>query len=311
MYLSIVIPVKDEVGSLETLHMEIQKSLKKLNLEDYEIIFIDDGSKDSSWEIIEKLSNVNNKVKGYKLAKNYGKSIALDFSFRKAKGEFLITMDADLQDDPEEIGNLLTQLKTSDCVIGWKKIRHDPLVKTVPSKIFNFTCRKIFNLDIHDMNCGLKGFKRKAYEKLMIYGDLHRFIPVIVNDNGFSVSEIIVNHRKRMFGKSKFGAERIIGGFIDFITIALTRKYQQRANHFLGAIGIFLILIGSITNIFLIFIGFFISGAIVARPLFFFSILMIIVGIQILSIGIIAEMLLKSNQEKKDVIGEVNHEETK
>ena len=311
MYLSIVIPVKDEVGSLETLHMEIQKSLKKLNLEDYEIIFIDDGSKDSSWEIIEKLSNVNNKVKGYKLAKNYGKSIALDFSFRKAKGEFLITMDADLQDDPDEIGNLLNELKKSDCVIGWKKIRHDPLVKTIPSKIFNFTCRKIFNLNIHDMNCGLKGFKKKVYAKLVIYGELHRFLPVIVNDNGFSVSEIIINHRKRMFGKSKFGAERIMRGFIDFLTISFTRKFHQRPNHFFGAIGVFLILVGGLTNLYLVFIWLFDFGAIGTRPLLFFSILMIIVGIQILSIGIIAEMLLKVNQEKKSFIEEIDHDETK
>ena len=311
MYLSIVIPVKDEVSSLDALHVEIQKSLKKLNLEDYEIIFIDDGSKDGSWEIIEKLSKVNNKVKGYKLIKNYGKSIALDFSFRKAEGEFLITMDADLQDDPEEIGNLLKELEKSDCVIGWKKIRHDPLVKTIPSKLFNFTCRKIFNLDIHDMNCGLKGFKKKVYDKLIIYGELHRFIPVIVNDNGFSVSEIIVNHRKRMFGKSKFGAERIMRGFIDFLTISFTRKFHQRSNHFFGTIGIFLILVGGLTNLYLVFLWLFNFGAIGTRPLLFFSILMIIVGIQILSIGIIAEMLLKVNQEKKDITNEVEHQKTK
>ena len=311
MYLSIIIPVKDEVSSLEILHAEIQKSLQKLNLDDYEILFIDDGSKDGSWEIIEKLSKINNKIKGYKFAKNFGKSIALDFSFRKAKGEFLITRDADLQDDPDEIGNLLNELKKSDCVIGWKKIRHDPLVKTIPSKIFNFTCRKIFNLNIHDMNCGLKGFKKKVYAKLVIYGELHRFLPVIVNDNGFSVSEIIINHRKRMFGKSKFGAERIMRGFIDFLTISFTRKFHQRPNHFFGAIGVFLILVGGLTNLYLVFIWLFDFGAIGTRPLLFFSILMIIVGIQILSIGIIAEMLLKVNQEKKSFIEEIDHDETK
>jgi glycosyltransferase involved in cell wall biosynthesis len=310
MYLSIIIPVKDEEKSLEPLHNEILESLKKLELDDYEILFIDDGSKDESWNVIDKISKINSKVKGYKLIKNYGKSIALDFSFRKAKGDFLITMDADLQDDPEEIGNLLNQLNKSDCVIGWKKIRHDPLVKTIPSKIFNFVCRKIFKLDIHDINCGLKGFKKKVYEKLVIYGELHRFIPIIVNDNGFSVSEIIVNHRQRKFGKSKFGVERIMRGLIDFLTISFTRKFHQRPNHFFGTIGLFLITIGGLMNLYLIFLWLFNLGPIGGRPLLFFSILMIIVGIQILSIGIIAEMILKVNQEKKNNIDEIDHKET-
>ncbi len=299
MNLTIVIPIFNEEKSIKVLYDQILETLNKSSMEDYEIFLVDDGSTDESWSKIEDICKIDKKVKGIKFKKNYGKSVVLNFCFRKAESDFLITLDADLQDDPKEIPNILNLLKDKDCVIGWKKKRLDPLIKTIPSKFFNFCNRKIFGLNLHDMNCGFKGYKKEAYKKLYVYGELHRFIPIILHDKGFSISEIVVNHRKREFGKSKYGFERFLRGFLDFLTIAFTTKFSQRPNHFFGGFGVTMLFSGILIFLYLL-ITYLIDKSLIVRPLLFVSISMIIVGIQILSLGIISEIILKSSHENKD-----------
>jgi glycosyltransferase involved in cell wall biosynthesis len=301
MNITIVIPIKNEVDSIKILYDEILNVMSKIENINYEIFLVDDGSDDGSWDIVENICLKDKKVKGFKFTKNYGKSLALNFCFRKAESDILITMDADLQDDPAEIPNILKSLNdsNSDCVVGWKKTRHDPLTKTIPSKFFNFCNRKLFKINLHDINCGFKAYKKVVYKKLFVYGELHRYIPILVHDQGFKVSEIVINHRKRVHGVSKYGFERFMRGFLDFLTVAFTTKFYQRPNHLFGGFGICSILLGTLIFMYLL-VNYFFDQSSIVRPLLFLSISMIIVGIQVLSLGIISEILIKSSNKEKN-----------
>ena len=288
------------------LYNEIKESINsKLS---YEIIFIDDGSTDHSSNKIKDIISNDNQVTLISLKKNHGKSNALNLGFKHADGDAIITMDADLQDDPKEINNLLLKLDEGwDVVSGWKKRRNDPISKTVPSKIFNAVVRWMSGLKIHDFNCGLKAYKSKVIKSLNIYGGLHRFIPYLVISKGFSVTEVAVNHRSREFGNSKYGGSRMFKGFFDFLSVLFITKYSKRPLHIFGFIGFLLFISGLIINIILsyqwILNKYYLDLPYsIDRPLLFLGVLLIIIGIQIFSIGFIAELIVSylSKYEKID-----------
>ena len=288
------------------LYNEIKESINsKLS---YEIIFIDDGSTDHSSNKIKDIISNDNQVTLISLKKNHGKSNALNLGFKHADGDAIITMDADLQDDPKEINNLLLKLDEGwDVVSGWKKSRNDPISKTIPSKIFNTVVRWMSGLKIHDFNCGLKAYKSKVIKSLNIYGGLHRFIPYLVISKGFSVTEVAVNHRSREFGNSKYGGSRMFKGFFDFLSVLFITKYSKRPLHIFGFIGFLLFISGLIINIILsyqwILNKYYLDLPYsIDRPLLFLGVLLIIIGIQIFSIGFIAELIVSylSKYEKID-----------
>ena len=288
------------------LYNEIKESINS-NLS-YEIIFIDDGSTDQSSNKIKDIVSKDNQVTLISLKKNYGKSNALNLGFKHAGGDAVVTMDADLQDDPKEINNLLLKLNEGwDVVSGWKKRRNDPISKTFPSKIFNAVVRWMSGLKIHDFNCGLKAYKSKVIKSLNIYGGLHRFIPYLVISKGFSVTEVAVNHRSREFGNSKYGGSRMFKGFFDFLSVLFITKYSKRPLHIFGFIGFLLFIAGLIINIILsyqwILNKYYLDLPYsIDRPLLFLGVLLIIIGIQIFSIGFIAELIVSylSKDEKID-----------
>ena len=299
--ISIVIPVYNESDSIEKLYHEINENIHSEY--DYEIIFINDGSIDDSKEKIIQLINSNPKVRLIDFYKNRGKSIALNEGFKMSSGDIIITLDADLQDDPKEIDNFINKLNQGyGLVSGWKKNRLDPISKRLPSKIFNFILSFISGIKIHDFNCGFKAYTRDAIKTMKIYGGLHRFIPIVVKNNGFDVSEIIVNHRKREFGKSKYSSSRIFHGFFDFITLLFFNKYLTRPLHFFGIIGLLLLLSGLAINVYLTvnwFNGIWITPY--KNPLFFLGLLLVIIGVQFFSIGLIGELVVKLTR-KNDTI---------
>ena len=291
--ISILIPVFNEQDSINQLYNELLANIDKKYI--YEIIFVNDGSVDQSKNKILEIIKNNQYVKLIDFYKNRGKSIALNEGFKSVSGGIIITLDADLQDDPKEIDRFIAKINEGYGMIsGWKKNRLDPLSKTFPSKIFNCILRFISKIDIHDFNCGYKAFKVDAVQNLEIYGGLHRFLPIIVNNNGFRVSEIIVNHRKRKFGKSKYFNSRIFHGFFDLITLLFFNKYLTRPLHFFGGIGFTLIIIGLSISLYLTFNWF--AGIWITpykNPLFFLGLLLLIVGIQFFSIGLIGELIVK------------------
>ena len=291
--ISIIIPVFNEEKSINPLFEEIIIALN--NNFNWELIFIDDGSSDSSKNIILDITKTNKNVKLISFLKNKGKSEALNAGFKNCKGDYVITIDADLQDDPAEINNIINKLKEGcDMVSGWKINRKDPYTKTLPSKVFNFILKCITGIKIHDFNCGLKGYRLDVVKTLNIYGGLHRFIPVLAKGNGFEISEIKVNHRERKYGKSKYGTSRLFHGFYDLITLMFFNKYLNRPLHFFGILGLISLIPGLIINLYLTInwlYGFWITPF--KNPLFFLGILLIIVGIQFFSIGLIGELIVR------------------
>ena len=292
--ISIVIPVFNEESSLKELYTQLSEAL--IIYESYEIIFVDDGSYDNSFNILKEIANIDIRVSIIQLNKNYGKADALSAGFDKANGDVIVTLDSDLQDDPFEIPHLIEKLQEGwDLVSGWKKNRKDPLNKKIPSKIFNFITRLFTGVNIHDFNCGFKAYKSKVANTLDIYGGLYRYIPAIVGQKGFSVTEIPVNHRSRKYGKSKYGGKRIFHGFFDFFTMLFTSKYFNRPLHFFGSIGLIILLIGLIINVYLT-IGWYKGIWIDNRPVFFLGILLIIIGIQFFSIGLLGELFINNTR---------------
>ncbi len=291
--ISILIPVFNEQDSINQLYNELLANIDKKYI--YEIIFVNDGSTDQSKNKILEIIKNSQHVKLIDFYKNEGKSVALNEGFKSVSGDIIITIDADLQDDPKEIHRFIAKINEGYGMIsGWKKNRLDPLSKTLPSKIFNYILRFISKIDIHDFNCGYKAYKVDAVQNLEIYGGLHRFLPIIVNNNGFKVSEIIVNHRKRKFGKSKYFSSRIFHGFFDLITLLFFNKYLTSPLHFFGSIGFTLIILGLSINLYLTinwFGGIWITPY--KNPLFFLGLLLLIVGIQFFSIGLIGELIVK------------------
>ena len=305
MDISVVIPLLDEQDSLVELHDWIAQVMQSNQL-NYELIFIDDGSRDNSWSIIKKLSTKNPSVLGIRFAQNFGKSQALHAGFEKAKGEVIITMDADLQDSPDEIPELfkLIKKKKLDIVSGWKKKRYDAFItKNLPSKLFNWAARRISGLKLHDFNCGLKAYKKEVIKNIEVYGEMHRYIPVLAVNSGFkNITEKVVIHQARKHGKTKFGMERFINGFLDLITIWFTSRFGKRPMHFFGFLGVLMLIIGFT---FAAYLGidklyFNPTGRLISdRPEFFISLTTMIIGTQFFVAGFLGEIILQSRSHKE------------
>ncbi len=291
MEITVVVPLLDEEGSLEELHRQISETLSDRH---YEIIFIDDGSRDKSPEILQQLMEKDSMTGVITFRRNRGKSAALAAGFKRSRGDIIITIDADLQDDPKEIPNLISKIEEGyDLVSGWKMDRKDPITKTIPSKLFNWFTAKMSGIPLHDFNCGLKAYRREVIENIQVYGQLHRFLPVLANMEGFSIGEVRVKHHPRKFGKTKFGATRFLYGFLDFLTILYTTRYTKRPLHLFGMLGILSLFVGILINAYLS-IGWFMGIPIGNRPLFFLGILLTLLGVQLFSIGLLGEMITRA-----------------
>ncbi len=301
MDISVVIPLLNEEESLQELNDWIVRVMKS-NQFTYEIIYVDDGSTDRSWEIIEGISALNKNVKGIRFRRNYGKSAALNTAFEASKGNVVITMDADLQDSPEEIPLLFNMLKDEgfDLISGWKKKRKDPIVKRWPSKIYNRVNRMITGIKLHDQNCGIKIYKKEVVKNIEIYGEMHRFIPVIAKWAGFAkIGEKVVTHHERKFGKTKFGMERYRKGFLDLISIIFVSRFGKRPMHLFGSIGTLLFMLGFGTAIYLTYAKLFLQEyRMTERPLFYLGILAMILGTQLFMTGFLAEMISRNSTDR-------------
>ena len=296
--ISIVIPLFNEEQSLRELFDKIRNAMSRNSK--YEIIFVDDGSTDGSMRVLHELRHRDRRVKIIRFRRNYGKSAALDVGFAHAKGDFIVTMDADLQDDPNEIPSLINELKKGyDLVSGWKKKRKDPITKTIPSKFFNFVVSKLTGIKIHDFNCGLKAYRKEVIKDLNIYGELHRYIPVLAHWRGYKIGEIPVQHYSRKYGKTKFGFGRFWKGCLDLMTTLFTTRYMQRPLHLFGFWGMVSLVIGFLIDLYLVILKFTEGMALSNRPLFVGGVLLIIVGIQFISIGLIGELITKTRQSSE------------
>ncbi|WP_343485985.1 glycosyltransferase family 2 protein [Allomuricauda sp. d1] len=302
MQLSIVIPLLNEQESLNELHDWIAQVMQS-NHFSYEIIFIDDGSTDGSWETIESLSDANANIKGIRFFKNYGKSQALHAGFKEAGGDVVITMDADLQDNPEEIPELyhLITKERFDLISGWKKKRYDSVMtKNVPSKLFNWAARRTSGVKLHDFNCGLKAFRSDVVKNIEVAGDMHRYIPVLAKNAGFSkIGEKVVQHQARKYGKTKFGAERFINGFLDLVTIWFVSKFGKSPMHLFGALGVLMFIVGLGFSIYLGIDKLFVNPTgrlITARPQFYLALTAMIIGTQFFLAGFLGEILVRSRR---------------
>jgi glycosyltransferase involved in cell wall biosynthesis len=305
MKLSIVIPVYNEVDSIDALYKEIKLNI---DIEEYEIVYIDDGSTDGSSEKIQELIQDNQKIKLIQFYRNYGKSAALSEGFKQANGEYVITMDADLQDDPAEIKNLIDKLEEGfDLVSGWKKNRKDPISKRLPSKLFNFITRLFTSVKIHDFNCGLKIYRRSVIKTLDIYGGRHRYIPALAGQKKFIVSEIIVNHRAREFGSTKYGGRRFFHGFFDLISVLFLSRYIQSPLYFFGQLGLLSFISGFSIEGYVLYLKYVLGEPFaIHMALLIFGVLLIFIGIQFFSIGLIGEMIANSNQDKESRIKKIH-----
>jgi len=297
---SIIVPLLNEEESLKPLYNQIKESVTKSRL-DYEIIFIDDGSTDKSLQVIKELAKQDVKIKYFSFRKNSGKSAALNIGFQHAKGDAVITMDADLQDDPAEIPHLLEELEKFDLVSGWKKQRFDPFIKRHSSKFFNYITKIMSGIKIHDFNCGLKAYRNEVVKNIEVHGELHRYIPVLAGWQGYTVSEVIVKHHARRYGKTKFGISRFFKGFVDLITVIFTTRYIKRPMHLFGFFGAVAFFAGFIVNGFLSYQWIFQDKSLSNRPLLLLGALLIIVGVQFFSVGLLGEMIVHSSNENRAV----------
>ena len=299
--ISVIIPVFNEESSIQVLYDKIQLELKEF---EKEIIFINDGSTDNSRQIILDIIESDNSVSMVDFMRNFGKATGLSEAFKIAKGDIIVTIDGDLQDDPSEIKNLIDKINSGwDLVSGWKRDRKDPFMKVIASRVFNLITRLKTGIKIHDFNCGLKAYKTKVVKTIKVYGHLHRFIPVLAHFEGFKVTEIKVCHHPRQFGESKYGKSRFFHGFYDFLTIVFLEKYLNRPMHFFGKFGLFFCSIGFLINLYLtlqwicfrIYPSDFNGDYTIIRPLFFLGILFILIGIQFFSTGFIGEMITRKS----------------
>ena len=314
MNISVVIPLLNEEESLNELHDWIAEVMQSNHFL-YEILFIDDGSTDASWSVISKLSVKNPNVKGIRFQKNYGKSQALHAGFKEAQGNVIITMDADLQDNPEEIPELYSLIENEgyDLISGWKKKRYDSVItKNIPSKLFNWAARKTSGVKLHDFNCGLKAFKKEVIKNIELRGEMHRYIPVLAKSAGFSnIGEKIVQHQARKYGKTKFGMERFINGFLDLITIWFVSKFARRPMHLFGALGVMMFIIGFGFALYLGIDKLFFNPTarlITERPEFFIALTAMIIGTQLFLAGFLGEIMVRSrkNEARYTISEEIN-----
>jgi len=301
MDISVVIPLYNEEESLPELAEWIHRVCTEAELS-YEIIFIDDGSTDDSWNVVEKLNTKHENCRGIKFRRNYGKSAALHTGFGMAEGDVVFTMDADLQDSPDEIPELHRMIKEEkfDLVSGWKKKRRDPLGKTLPSKLFNRTTRTLSGIKLHDFNCGLKAYRKAVVKNIEVYGEMHRYIPVIAKWAGFkNIGEKIVVHRPRKYGITKFGMERIVKGYLDLLSITFISKFGKRPMHLFGTLGTLLFFIGLVIGIYLTAAKYFYSVyKMTERPLFYLGLLAMVIGSQLFVTGFIAEMISRNSSDR-------------
>ena len=310
MNLSIIIPAFNEEESIKPLVNLIFESLDK-NLEDFEIILIDDGSDDKTWTEIVRISNKFENIVSIKLLENYGKSDALDAGFKVCKGNYVLTMDADLQDDPSGILPLYSMIKENkyDLVSGWKKKRNDPLTKTIPSKFFNLVTRLFSGIKLNDFNCGIKIYRKEVIDSINLYGEMHRYIPLIAKWNGFNIiAEKEVNHNRRKYGVTKFGMERYIRGFLDLLSVSFVYRFRKRPMHFFGSFGVLSFLLGFISAGFIIYekisklsqnVPLELIRPVTDQPLFYIALLAIIIGVQLFLVGFLSELIIQINSDKK------------
>ena len=289
--LSVIIPLFNEEKSLSSLYRELKPILKHSG-KSYEIIFVDDGSNDNSWSVLERLHAQDKDIRGIQFRKNSGKAAALSAGFKCAEGKVIVTMDADLQDDPGEIPEFVKKLDEGyDLVSGWRFKRRDPLSKILPSKIFNNLTSMLTGIRIHDFNCGFKAYREEVVKDIQVYGELHRYIPVLAHWKGYKIGEIKVKHHPRSHGKSKYGLGRFFRGLLDLVTVMFLTRYMRRPLHLFGSIGLLLFSVGLIINIYLAVLWFLGQG-IGARPLLFLGVLLMLIGFQIVSTGLIGEILI-------------------
>lgn len=297
--ISVVVPLFNEAESLPELEQAIESSLKEKY--SYEIIFVDDGSNDDSWNVIKKLGEKGEYIKGISFRNNQGKSVALQAGFETTSGKYVVTMDADLQDDPNEVPEMIGMLEEGyDLVSGWKKERFDPITKTIPSKFFNFVTRRATGINLHDFNCGLKAYKSDVVKNIYLYGELHRYVPMLAKKEGFNqITEKVVKHHPRKYGSTKFGLSRFINGFLDLLTILFVQRYLQKPMHFFGSIGVLLLLVGGAINIYMAVLRLVFDMGIGSRPLLFLGILLMVLGVQFFSTGFLGELINIHNVERK------------
>lgn len=298
--ISVVIPLYNEEDSLRELHQQLRSVLGRMNVR-YELLFIDDGSTDRSFQVLRDLKRNDKHIKIVRFRRNYGKSAALSVGFEKALGNIVITMDADLQDDPSEIPALRKKIEEGyDLVSGWKKVRHDPLSKTIPSRFANFATSVLTGVHIHDMNCGLKAYRREVVKTVKVYGELHRYIPALASWEGFKIGEIVVQHRARRYGKTKFGIGRFWKGFLDLLTVLFTTRYFRNPLHLFGFWGMISVLAGMLIVGGLAAEKIFYDAPLGNRPLFLIGVMLVIVGIQFFSIGLLGEMVTKTRRTSEE-----------
>jgi glycosyltransferase involved in cell wall biosynthesis len=294
--LSIVIPVYNEADSLQPLHAELDEVARTAGLQ-LDVIFVDDGSTDGSWDVVRRLAAVDDRVRGIRFRRNFGKAAALSAGFRAAKGELIMTLDADLQDDPHEIPRFLAEMqKNLDVVSGWKQVRHDPWHKVGPSRVFNWMVSSMTGVHLHDHNCGMKCYRSEIFREVRLYGELHRFVPVLAAARGFRVGEIVIEHRARKFGHSKYGVRRFVKGFLDLLTVKFLTGFGQRPQHLLGTLGLICFLVGGFETVYLT--CYWIVAKLLGndpllhqRPALLYSMVALLLGVQLMSIGFLAELI--------------------
>jgi glycosyltransferase involved in cell wall biosynthesis len=294
--ISIVIPLHNEERSVALLYEELQAALEPLG-EDWEAVFVDDGSTDGSFAALTRLHDARDNVRVVRLRRNFGKAAALATGFGQASGDTIVTIDADLQDDPAEIPRLLVKLDEGfDLVSGWKLKRRDPVRRRVLSRLFNWVTGRVSGLRLHDMNCGLKAYRAEVVRGLSLYGELHRFVPILAHYQGFRVAELPVNHRPREHGRSRYGLERYLRGFLDLLTVSFIGRYRHRPLHLFGGLGLVLGAIGTAILVYLTILKI-LGHAIGERPLLTLGVLLVVVGLQFFSLGLISEMLTSQHEE--------------
>lgn len=298
-HLSIVVPILDEEDSLPELAVSLRAVCEREGYS-FEVWLIDDGSTDRTWHVIQQINEEDARFAGIRFRRNYGKSAALAVGFQRARGRYVVTIDGDLQDDPEEIPALINMLKDGyDLVSGWKKRREDPLNKTIPSRVINFATRKLTGLPLHDINCGLKAYRREVVKSVKVYGELHRYIPLLAKWEGFSrITEKPVKHHARKYGKTKFGIERFIRGFLDLVTVLFMTRFAVRPMHFFGAIGSTAFLGGFLISLWISVDKMAFGNPIGDRPLLLLGVLLIILGFQMFTTGLLGEMIIRPRMEE-------------
>lgn len=291
--LSIVIPLKDEAESVEMLVGRIVSVVAEAHLSLADIVLVDDGSEDGTWAVIEALSRTDGRIHSIRMRRNFGKAAALMVGVGAAKGDVIITMDGDLQDDPDEIPQFVALITAgNDLVSGWKRKRNDPLSKTLPSRLFNRVTAWMSGVKLHDFNCGFKAYRREIFDSVQLYGELHRYVPVLAHALGFRIAELPVRHHARRFGKSKYGFQRFARGFLDLLTVMMITRYAYRPSHLFGGLGVLLFLAGTLILTYLAGLKIFTGAEIGGRPLLSLGVLLDVIGIQVLLFGMLAELII-------------------